>query len=97
VMRGIALRRPIALAGLPDDMIVGDPSSFDVAAVEKDSQPLSAFGDRSAHVSFSNWLARSALIEHPGRLEAVMQITRPAADDRDPPFGVTTAGVEAAD
>jgi hypothetical protein len=78
-------------------MIVGDPPSFDVAAVEKDSQPLAAFGDRYPHVGSSNSLARSVLVEHPGRLEAVMQITRAAADDRDPPFGVTTAGVEAAD
>jgi hypothetical protein len=51
VMRGIALRRPIALAGLPDDVIVGDPTGFHMRAVEKDSQPLSAFANNSAHVS----------------------------------------------
>jgi hypothetical protein len=50
VVRGIALRRPIALAGLPDDVIVGDPSGFHVRAVEKDTQPLSTFANDSAHV-----------------------------------------------
>jgi hypothetical protein len=80
VVRGIALRRPIALAGLPDDMIVGDPSGFDVGAVEKDSQPLAAFANRCAHVSSSNSLAISALLKHSGELEAVMQITPAAAD-----------------
>ncbi len=43
VMRGIALRWPIALASLPDDMIIGDPSGLDVRAIEKDPQPLPAF------------------------------------------------------
>ena len=41
VMRGVAFRRPVALACLPDDMIIGDPSGFDVGTVEKDPQPLS--------------------------------------------------------
>jgi hypothetical protein len=35
VMRRIALRRPVALACLPDDMIIGDPSGLDMRAVEK--------------------------------------------------------------
>jgi hypothetical protein len=35
MMRGIALREPIALAALPDDMIVGDPSGFDVVPSRK--------------------------------------------------------------
>ena len=55
VMRGIAFRRPIGLARLPDDVMIGDPSGFDVRAVEKaTSQPLAAFADNSAHVAFSS-------------------------------------------
>jgi hypothetical protein len=54
VMRGIASRRPFALARLPDDMIIADPSGFDMRAVKKDPKPLSAFGDNSAHVGSSN-------------------------------------------
>jgi hypothetical protein len=85
MMRGIALRGPIALAGLPDDMIVGDPSGFDVGAVEKDSQPLSSFAGRCASVCSSNSLATSALFEQSGELEAVMQITHAAVRWRNPP------------
>jgi hypothetical protein len=55
VMRGIAFRRPFALARLPDDMVIGDPSGFDMRAVEKDSKPLSAFADNSAHFGPSNF------------------------------------------
>jgi len=54
VMRGIALRRPLALPRLPDDMMIGDPSGFDVRAVEKVAQPLSAFTDNSAHAGSSD-------------------------------------------
>jgi hypothetical protein len=59
-------------------MIVGDPSGFDVGAVEKDSQPLSSFAGRCASVCSSNSLATSALFEQSGELEAVMQITHAA-------------------
>jgi hypothetical protein len=51
VMRGVAFRRPVALAGLPDDMMIGDPSGFDVGTVEKDPQPLSSFADNAVHIS----------------------------------------------
>ena len=55
VMRGIALRRAIALAGLPDDVIVGDPSGFHMRAVEKD--PNSALM-KSRFFSFASGLWR---------------------------------------
>jgi hypothetical protein len=51
VMRGVALRRPVALACLPDDMIIGDPTGFDVGTVEKDPQPLSSFANNIVHIS----------------------------------------------
>jgi hypothetical protein len=54
VMRRIALRRPLALPHLPDDMIIGDPSGFDLCTVEKVAQPLSAFADNSAHAGSSD-------------------------------------------
>jgi hypothetical protein len=34
-------------------MIIGDPSGFDMGAVEKDPKPLSALADSSAHVGSS--------------------------------------------
>ena len=75
VMRGIALRRPIALAGLPDDVIVGDPSGFHVRAVEKDTQPLSTFANDSAHVG-SLQLARCLNEKHGTPAGAVTAVTR---------------------
>jgi hypothetical protein len=50
VMRGIAFRWPVGLACLPDDMMIGEPSGFNMCAVEKISQPLAALTDDSAHV-----------------------------------------------
>jgi hypothetical protein len=35
VMRGVAFRRPVALACLPDNMMIGDPSGFDVVPSRK--------------------------------------------------------------
>jgi hypothetical protein len=51
VTRGVAFRRPVALACLPDDMIIGDPSGFDVGTVEKDPQPLSTLADNTVHIN----------------------------------------------
>jgi hypothetical protein len=54
VMRRIALRRPIPLARLPDNMIIGDPSGFDMGAVEKDPEPPAALANDIAHTGSSD-------------------------------------------
>ena len=51
VTRGVAFRRPVVLACLPDDMIIGDPSGFDVGTVEKDPQRLSTLADNTVHIN----------------------------------------------
>ena len=55
VMRGIAFRLTnIALTGLPDDMIIGDPTRLDMRAVEKHAKPVSAFADTPLTAGSSN-------------------------------------------
>ena len=56
-------------------MIVGDPSGFDMSAVEKDSETLSAFADNPSHVRLPpNWSV-ARMVSMIGRVAAVMQIT----------------------
>jgi hypothetical protein len=77
VMRGIAFRRPVGLAGLPDDMMIGEPSGFDIRAVEKIAEPLTAFAYDSAHVSFLQLAhrARAVCLQHDARAGTVSELT----------------------
>ena len=53
VMCGIAFGWPVALAGLPDDMIIRDPSRLDMRTIEKHAKPISACSyDAAAHIVF---------------------------------------------